>query len=173
MTAEIYAEYLRHLGHKVLRTASAYWFDAAPRVFSAFPFHAEIAPTGDELSRVFKQAWCVRFLSKNDGRDSYYYACADKTYDVAQLGQKTRKNTRRALRMWNVTRVDCDWLSEHGAALDAQTRVRQGRTVRHAREEWRQKSVIAPIARGQVSGLGWRGYWAALEALVAQLEGEE
>lgn len=43
----------------------------------------------------------------------------------------------------------------------------------YAREEWRQKSVIAPIARGQVSGLGWRGYWAALEALVAQLKGEE
>lgn len=38
----------------------------------------------------------------------------------------------------------------------------------YAREEWRQKSVIAPIARGQISGLGWRGYIAALEILVAE-----
>jgi 3-dehydroquinate dehydratase-2 len=38
----------------------------------------------------------------------------------------------------------------------------------YAREEWRHKSVIAPIARGQISGLGWRGYIAALEILVAE-----
>jgi len=42
----------------------------------------------------------------------------------------------------------------------------------YAREEWRARSVIAPIAKGQISGLGWRGYIAALRALVAQLRGE-
>jgi len=38
----------------------------------------------------------------------------------------------------------------------------------YAREEWRHKSVIAPVARGQISGLGWKGYIAALEILVAE-----
>jgi 3-dehydroquinate dehydratase-2 len=38
----------------------------------------------------------------------------------------------------------------------------------YAREEWRHKSVIAPIARGQISGLGWRGYITALEILIAE-----
>lgn len=38
----------------------------------------------------------------------------------------------------------------------------------YARDEWRHKSVIAPIARGHMSGLGWRGYIAALEMLVAE-----
>lgn len=42
----------------------------------------------------------------------------------------------------------------------------------YAREEFRQRSVIAPIARGQVTGLGWRGYIAALRALVAELRGK-
>ena len=42
----------------------------------------------------------------------------------------------------------------------------------YAREEWRAQSVIAPIAKGQISGLGWRGYIAALRALVVQLRGE-
>ena len=37
----------------------------------------------------------------------------------------------------------------------------------YAREEFRRQSVIAPIARGQISGLGWRGYLAALEVLAA------
>ena len=36
----------------------------------------------------------------------------------------------------------------------------------HAREEWRHHSVLADTALGQIAGLGWRGYTAALEALV-------
>ncbi|MCY3691366.1 MAG: type II 3-dehydroquinate dehydratase [Chloroflexota bacterium] len=35
----------------------------------------------------------------------------------------------------------------------------------HAREAWRRHSVLADTARGQIAGLGWRGYTAALEAL--------
>jgi len=42
----------------------------------------------------------------------------------------------------------------------------------YAREEWRAKSVIAPIAKGQISGLGWQGYIVALQALLAELKGE-
>ena len=42
----------------------------------------------------------------------------------------------------------------------------------YAREDWRAKSVIAPIAKGQISGLGWRGYVAALQILVGELKGE-
>ena len=40
----------------------------------------------------------------------------------------------------------------------------------YAREEFRHHSVLADLAVGQVSGLGWRGYLAALEALVATLK---
>jgi 3-dehydroquinate dehydratase-2 len=36
----------------------------------------------------------------------------------------------------------------------------------HAREEWRQKSVIAPIVIGQIAGFGYRSYIAALDLLV-------
>jgi 3-dehydroquinate dehydratase-2 len=40
----------------------------------------------------------------------------------------------------------------------------------YRREEWRAKSIIAPIAQGQISGLGWRGYVAALQVLVSKLK---
>ena len=37
----------------------------------------------------------------------------------------------------------------------------------HAREPFRRRSVMAAIARGQISGQGWQGYIQALESLVA------
>jgi 3-dehydroquinate dehydratase-2 len=37
----------------------------------------------------------------------------------------------------------------------------------YAREEFRRYSVVAPIARGQISGFGWHGYIAALELIAA------
>ncbi len=39
----------------------------------------------------------------------------------------------------------------------------------YQREAFRHTSVIAPIARGQITGLGWRGYLLALEWLLAEL----
>ncbi len=40
----------------------------------------------------------------------------------------------------------------------------------HARESFRQNLVTAPVMDGVVCGLGWRGYLAALDALVPMLQ---
>ncbi|MCH8207430.1 MAG: type II 3-dehydroquinate dehydratase [Chloroflexi bacterium] len=39
----------------------------------------------------------------------------------------------------------------------------------HARERFRQRSVIARIAEGQIAGLGWQGYLFGLEYLATRL----
>lgn len=40
----------------------------------------------------------------------------------------------------------------------------------YAREEWRHNLVISAIARGVITGFGWRGYLAALDLLIALRE---
>lgn len=43
----------------------------------------------------------------------------------------------------------------------------------HARDAWRAHSIITPVAMGVVQGLGWRGYEAALRALVGMARERE
>jgi 3-dehydroquinate dehydratase-2 len=42
----------------------------------------------------------------------------------------------------------------------------------YRREEWRAKSVIAPIAAERIIGSGWRGYITALQVLTSKLNAE-
>jgi 3-dehydroquinate dehydratase-2 len=43
----------------------------------------------------------------------------------------------------------------------------------HTREEFRHKSLIAPVCIGQLTGFGWRSYWLGLMALIEYLHDKQ
>jgi 3-dehydroquinate dehydratase-2 len=43
----------------------------------------------------------------------------------------------------------------------------------YAREEFRQRSLIAPVCSGKIAGFGWRSYLLGLEALAGRFEDEQ
>jgi len=42
----------------------------------------------------------------------------------------------------------------------------------HAREEFRRRSLIAPVCLGQICGFGWRSYLLGIDALLGALRDE-
>src|SRR3989304_2026878 len=105
-----FAAFLAGIGHRVLRTPSAEWFDAGPHFFQSLPFHRAIAPDATELRDLFNQgrALGARFVAPLDGpgRLSYQIVCDTRPYDIERLSPNTRSKVRRGLRRCRVARVD-------------------------------------------------------------------
>jgi hypothetical protein len=55
MNAEIFAEWLRRQGQRIVRPLSGYWHGAGHRVLQAFPHHWTIEPSEMQISKLLRQ----------------------------------------------------------------------------------------------------------------------
>lgn len=142
MNPEIFAEFLRRQGCKVLKSSSCYWVDLyGTHVFQAFPYARLILPSVQELRTVFRQGRtvAVRFFSPigtTGGVESFHVVCDTKDYDLDKLGKWARKNVKRGLQNCDVRRIDFDYLAREGFHLQVDTLQRQNRRLRVTPEWW-------------------------------------
>ena len=143
VNADIFAEWLRRQGHRVVRTPSSYWYEAGPRVFQAFPYHWLIQPSAEELRAPDAGAWDRGFAlfdaarTPRSGMVSYHVVLRGP-YNLEMLRAQARNGVRRGLSRFQVERIAFERLAEEGWSLQADTLERQGRTKSMHQAEWQR-----------------------------------
>jgi len=145
---EVFAEWLRHRGHHVVRTASSYWFDAGPRVFQAFPYHWVIQPPREELRNLMlgKGIVALRYstpVSAPTGCISYHAVYDKPTYALDNLERRSRQNVRTGLKNCRVEPISFERYAEEGWLLEMDTLERQGRQKKQEKESWHRQCAAA------------------------------
>ncbi|MBN2046657.1 MAG: hypothetical protein JW750_02340 [Anaerolineaceae bacterium] len=125
----------------MFQTHSSYWYEAAPRVLQAFPFHRLIRPTEKELhSLIFDHGIvALRYSTPLDappGCVSYHAYYDQPRYLLEDLERRTRQNVNRGLRNCKVERISIDRMAEEGWYLENDTADRQNRENIYAKDEW-------------------------------------
>lgn len=148
LAIDIFAEWLRRQGHHVCRTASSHWFNQGPRVYQAFPYHWLIHPSEEELFKfiIDHKAIGLRYstsLNSQVGSISYHAVYEKPHYIFDDLGKWARKNVRRGLKNCKIEAVSFERLAEEGWQLQVDTLNRQGRRLKVAEEDWRQRCLAA------------------------------
>jgi hypothetical protein len=144
-----YVGFLRALGHRVVQTRSAYWYDASRFFFLSAPAHRIYQPGGDELRAVLRHWPClgVRFAAPLDGggKLSYQIMCDDRAYGLGALSANVRSKVRRGLKRCTVAPTPLAVLAGAGQTAHEDTLRRQGRA-------------------GVLAQAGWERFWAAAAA---------
>ena len=148
MTPDIFAEWLRRRGQRVIRTANSYWVESGPRVFQAFPYHWIIEPAEEELLDFFRAQKAIggRYstpITTAEGCVSYHASYEAATYDFEDLSKWARKNTKRGLTRCSVEPISFDRLSDEGWELQHDTLNRQGRKLKFTKVDWQKICITA------------------------------
>ena len=147
MSAEAYATLMENSGHRVVRTASAWWYEAHPHWYLAIPFHTELTPSADEVHEVFARgAWVVRYTCPlAAGTPSHRSVCDASEYGLSTLSSTARRATRRGLERCTIRRVPFSELEQLGGLeLSRSTLVRQQRSVPSDHDaSWRRHYAAA------------------------------
>lgn len=160
LSTEQYARFLELQGHKLRRTANAYWFDVTPRFYLAAPHHREYVLERDELRQLFRDWGClgVRYaapLHYEFGRLSYQIVCDEARYGLELLSANVRSKVRRGLRRCVVGPADLRVLENQGLQAHEETLERQRRHGAWSENQWQRFWAAAR----QVPGIeGW-GAW--------------
>jgi hypothetical protein len=123
------ARFFASLGHRIIRTPSACWYDFYRGFYVSFPHARLVEPRREDLSQLFRRrALGARSFGPPDGegRASYDLMLRDPDYDLDRLSANTRSKVRRGLARCAVERLEPAWVRERGRAIHDETLRRIG-----------------------------------------------
>ena len=161
VTAAAYAGFLQALGHRVVQTRSAYWYDANRFFFLAAPPHRLYEPAQDELRAVLRRLPClgVRFATsvEGTGKASYQIVCDNSDYGIEALSANVRSKVRRGLKRCEVGPVPLSVIATAGKRAHEDTIGRQGRDGVLAGARWARFFAAAAASPGFEGWGAWNG----------------
>jgi hypothetical protein len=153
------AEFFERLGHKIIQSRSAWWYDVQPGVLLSFPYYKLVESTEEETTRLMYEhkPRALRFPTalENFGFVSNLALNTKTDYDLADQHQKARNQTRRGLENCKVEQIDFNFLMDKGLELNRETAERQGRKSHYAKPDYWRKYCQAAKETAYVNS------WAA------------
>ena len=169
-------EWLRRQGHRIVESESAIWYDPAPGIFQAFPYHPVIDPSEEELRQILRggRVRGLRYSAPLDspcGKISYHVVCAKPGYGLEQVSRQSRQNILKGLDYATYEPVSFARLAKEGWALRAETLARQGRTKAENAGWWEKLCLSADGLPGFEAWGAFRD-GALVAALIVYLAGD-
>ncbi|HAV78800.1 MAG TPA: hypothetical protein DCX53_15730 [Anaerolineae bacterium] len=148
MTPEVFVEWLRRQGYKVIKTPASYWVEVGPRVFQAFPYHWVVSPGEDEIGKLLldEKALAIRYSTlqtSHAGSLSYHVVLDKKQYTLKDLPRKARYDVKKGLSVASVEPIPLSLLSSEGWSLRRDTLARQGRLDAETEKNWHRLCLSA------------------------------
>lgn len=129
LDAEGMAQFFERLGHRVIRTPGACWYDFYRGFYVSFPHARLVDPRPSERRHLYRRlALGTRSFGPPDGqgRPSYDLMCHDPEYDLGRLSANTRSKVRRGLGRCTVERLEPSYVRQRGRAIHDETLKRIG-----------------------------------------------
>ncbi len=120
MNPEEIVSFFASRGHRVVQTASCWWYNEyrQERMLQSFPLHRRVSPGADEVDEMFSnfpKALGFRFISSEDspGQKSFIWACR-RPYELNSLTANNRSHVRRGLKRCQVRSLSFTELEQLG-----------------------------------------------------------
>jgi hypothetical protein len=175
MTPEIFAEWFRLQGHRVVRTESSYWVNQGLGAYQAFPYHWVIDPSEEEIRDFLWHARAIALrystsLNSPEGRISYHAILENSNYELETLPSNARHNVRRGLSRCTVERISLKVLAVEGWAVQQDTLRRQKRNANESQKWWRRMIEAADGLQGFEAWAAFVGTAMAASVLTFRMD---
>ena len=174
MSEPSFQAWLEGQGYRVVQSPSGAWYEIAPRVLQAFPYHGIARIGAAERDALLRDHGCLALrystpLDAAQGQLSYHVVLDRSDFGLPRLVKTQRAATVKALQAFTVAPITFHELRDNGWEMRAKTLARQQRFGIETRTWWERLCAAAGTAGFEAWGARCDGVLTA--SLLAHVAG--